>query len=146
MTPDRLVRQQLTLRLRRLRARIATLTAEAEMIERMVADAEKFSTVPKLKLRANSQGKWTVRGQVRGYLTNKPAPVKAQAIFEFLLQYDPSLNSSTFRSHLKRMVDDGIIRQEGNRGHYRLVAEPNREPKEPSRTKPRQITIIRRGS
>ena len=145
MTPDRLVRQQLALRLKRLRARIATLTAEAEMIERMVADAEKFSTVPKLKLRSNSQAKWTVRGQVRNYLTGKPAPVKAQSIFDFLLQFDPSLKSSTFRSHLKRMVDEGIIRHEGERGHYQMVERSRSDTEEVVRTKPRLITIKRGG-
>ncbi len=141
MTPDRLVVQQLAMRLKRVRSRIATLTAEAEMIERMVADAEKFAVIPRLKLRINSQGKWTVRGQIRRYLTENPSPAKAQAIYDFLRRYDPSLNASTFRSHLKRMVEDGIVKREGPRGHYQLVTKPADEPQEVSPAKLRRIVI-----
>lgn len=144
MTPDRIVAHQLAIRLKRVKNRIATLTAEAEMIERMVADAEKFAVVPRLRLRKNSQGKWTVRGQVRRYLTEHRSPVKAQAIFDFLKQYDPSLNSSTFRSHLKRMVEDGTVKHQGARGHYQLVDRPSDEPEEVSPVPLRRVVVDRR--
>ena len=142
MTPDRLIRQQLTIRLKRLRARIATLTAEAEMIQRMVADSEKFDTIPRLKLRSNSQSKWTVRGQIRSYLTSNQLIAKAQDIFDFIQQYDPSLNPSTFRSHLKRMVDDRTLTKE-ERGHYRLTIPPEPPEKAEAARLRRQITIRR---
>ena len=144
MTPDRLVKQQLSARLKRLRARIATLQAEAEMIERMVADAEKFATVPRLKLRANSQGKWTVRGQVRSYLTEHPPSAKAQDLLDHLKKYDPSLNPSTFRSHLKRMVEDGILSQGAERGLYQLAPRHSPMPEKEDSTRPRREVTIRR--
>lgn len=144
VTPDRLVKQQLIARLKRLRARIATLTAESEMIERMVSDAEKFAAVPRLKLRANSQGKWTVRGQVRSYLTEYPPSAKAQDILDFLRKYDPSLNPSTFRSHLKRMVADGILKQEGERGRYQLITPPSLDSERMETGRPRRQITIRR--
>lgn len=144
MTPDQFVRDQLASRLKRLRARVATLTAEIEMLERMMADAEKFSTIPRLKLRSNSQGKWTVRGQVRSYLTAHPPSAKAQDILDYLRKYDPSLNPSTFRSHLKRMVADGSLKQEGERGHYQLVAPPSPDPEKAEGGRPRRQITIRR--
>ena len=144
VTPDRLVVQQLTNRLKRLRTRIAILTAEAEMIERMVADTEKFSTVPRLKLRSNSQGKWTVRGQVRSYLNEHTTSVKAQDMLEYLKKLDPTLNPSTFRSHLKRMVADGILVQEGDRGHYQLAPRHSEAPDREGGVRSRRSVLIRR--
>lgn len=144
MTPDRLVKQQLTARLKRVNARIATLKAEAEMIERMLADAERHSIQPRLKFRTNSQGKWTVRGQVRSYLTEHPPSAKAQELLDHLKKYDPSLNPSTFRSHLKRMVEDGILIQNGGRGIYQLAPRHTPFSEKEDSARPRREVTIRR--
>ena len=128
MTPDELVSRRLASRLRQVRNRIAELSAEAEMLELTLANAAKSTAKPTLKLRKNSRDKWSVRGQVRRYIDEHIGPVRAQAIYDHLRQFDPSLKSSTFRSHIKRMVDDNIIQQEGTRGHYRLVEKHDDMP------------------
>lgn len=126
--PDEIVTKQLTSRLKRVQKRIAELTAEAEMIDRMLATAARGEAKATLKLRKNSRSKWSVQGQTRRYLADHEGPVRAQAIYTHLRQHDPSLNSSTFRSHLRRMVDGNVIKREGSRGHYQLVERPNEKP------------------
>ena len=141
MKTDEIVKRQLAARLERLKARAASLAAEIVMVERYLADAEKASAfLPQLKLRKNSVAKWSIQGQVRRVLTETQAPVRAQHLFDTLKKYEAGLKSSTFRSHIKRMVDAGIIKREGSRGHYQLVERPNEEPidtREPSYPKRR---------
>lgn len=142
MSLDRFVARQLAIRLKRVRRQIAALSAEAEMIERMIADAEHSAVVPRLKLRKNSQGKWTVRSQIRAYLEERTGPVRAKTLYDFLKQYDPSLKASTFRSHLRRMVDDNVVKREGSRGYYQLVNRPTEEPKEVELFRPRAVRMM----
>ena len=139
MTPDQLVMQQLAARLKRVKGRIVALTAEAEMIERMLADAEKSVVIPRARLRKNSKAKWSAQGQIRLQLTGQSAPVRAAIIFESLKRYDPALNASTFRSHLKRMVEAGVVKHEGPRGHYSLVKRVETENSD--RVRLRRVTI-----
>lgn len=124
MRADEAVKKQLAARLKRLNKRGAEIAAEIVMVERMIADVERRAINPHLRLRKNSIVKLTLQGTVRRLLSNRKTPVQAKDIFNVLLEVEPSLKSSTFRSHLKRMVDSGVIKAGGLRGTYVLVDDP----------------------
>lgn len=125
MKTDELLKKQLTKRLRRLRERAATLSAEIALVEQLLAQPEANFTNSNFKLRKNSIVKWSIQAQVKSCLAGAVSPIRAQTLLEQLREIDPGLKSSTFRSHLKRMSDAGIIIREGSRGLYRLKQLPS---------------------
>lgn len=135
MRADEAVKKQLAARLKRLHKRRLEIAAEIVMVERMIADVENRTINPNLRLRKNGIVKLTLQGEVRRLLSNCKTPVLASDIFDALIESEPLLKSSTFRSHLKRMVDSGIIKSGGVRGTYVLAETPEQEPPErlPSR-------------
>ena len=115
------LRNQLTARLKRLRERSSVISAEIIYVEQMLANAEQGNFRSSFRLRRNGVRKLNLQAEVRKHLGSAPGSVKAHHLFDLLCQSDPALKPATFRSHLKRMVAAGIIKQEGERGYYQLV-------------------------
>lgn len=123
MRADDAVKKQLATRLKRLRRRVTEAMAEIAMVERLIADVENKSVNPSQSLRKNGVARLTVQSAVRLILKKQSAPMRARDILDALRKTGMSLKSSTFRSHLKRMVDAGIISTGGARGYYNLIEE-----------------------
>ena len=141
MKTEDILRKQLTSRLRRLRDRALALNAEIQLVERLLADAEQGSFHSSLKLRKNSVHRLNAQARVRKHLGETEVSVRAQHLYTQLLRDDPALKSSTFRSHLKRMVDAGIIKQEGTRGYYQLVERPIAKPEGKETSRPWKLRV-----
>ncbi|MHC1999345.1 hypothetical protein ACYQR9_02745 [Methylobacterium sp. CM6241] len=127
MRADEAVKKQLTARLKRLRRRAAEVAAEISMVEQMMADVEIRAIDPRLKLRSNSVSKLSVQSTVRRILKQNNAPLRAGDIFDLIRDADPSLKSSTFRSHLRRMVEAGYIIRNEARGYYSIAENSPQE-------------------
>lgn len=141
MRADEAVKKQLTIRLGRLRRRAAEVGAEIMMVEQLLADVENRSVNPRMKLRKNGVAKLSIQGGIKRVLAEKGIAVQAKDLLEAARSAEPSLKASTFRSHLKRMVDARLIERDGLRGYYCLVEPASVEPKEPSYRRRRREII-----
>ena len=130
MRADEAVKKQLTARLQRLRRRAAEVAAEITMVEQLLADVENRSIDPRMKLRKNGVNKLTIQGGIKRLLAEKGVSMQAKDLLEASRAAEPTLKASTFRSHLKRMVDANLIEHDGSRGRYRLVESVPLGPKE----------------
>lgn len=127
MRADEAVKKQLGLRLKRLRRRVAELSAEINMVEQLIADVENRSVNPSRKLRRNGVAKLTMQSSIKKILKDGSGSVRAQDILYNLRQSDPSLKASTFRSHLRRMAEAQIIIRSDTRGCYELPLSEGEE-------------------
>lgn len=141
MRADEAVKKQLDARLRRLRRRAVETAAEIVMVERLLADIENRSTTPNMKLRKNGVAKLSVQSGVRRLLTEAGVPMRAKDLLEALRRTEPNLKASTFRSHLKRMVDSDIIAPDSGRGLYKLAERPSVESDEGHQPRRRPVRV-----
>ncbi|MBP2495317.1 hypothetical protein ABID82_002351 [Methylobacterium sp. PvP062] len=121
MQADAAVRKQLATRLKRLRQKAVAVSAEIELVERLLIGLEKGPSQPIRGLRKNSVARLSFQSIVRQTIEKSGSPLKSAEIFKALIDVDPGLKPATFRSHLKRMVDAGVLTRKGPRGFYDVV-------------------------
>lgn len=119
--PDTLYDEELVGRIRRLEAKQAKLGREIYLLKRLRAENEKRILPQRVRLRKAGLGRVAAHNRIVRFLEDHSAPIPAKVIAAALRKVDPDLKASTFRSHMKRLADAGVIRQEGVRGSYVLI-------------------------
>lgn len=133
--PDALYDEQLVGRIRRLEAKKAKLEREIFLLKKLRAENEKSIIPRRIRLRKAGLGRVAAHNRIIRFLEDHTKPMPSKAIMAALRKVDPDLKPSTFRSHMKRLTDAGVLKQEGARGSYVLVKRDSnlvREEKERS--------------
>ena len=119
--PSALYDEELVGRIRRLEAKKAKLEREILLLRQLRAENEKSIVPRRVRLRKAGLGRVAAHNRIVRFLEDHLKPVPSKLIMTDLRKSDPDLKPSTFRSHLKRLTDAGVLRQEGARGSYVLI-------------------------
>ena len=107
-------------RIRLISARIRSLETERSMLERLLKENMSEARKKFFKFRKNSGKRITIQSEILQILGEMERPVQAKEVYNKLLAKIPDLNSSTFRSHIKRLAETGVIEQAPGRGRYMI--------------------------
>ena len=119
--PDTLFDEELVGRIRRLEAKRAKLDREIYLLKKLRSENEKRILPQRVRLRKAGLGRVPAHNRIVRYLEDHSSPLPAKVISAALRKVDPDLKASTFRSHMKRLCDAGVLKQEGARGCYVLI-------------------------
>ena len=97
---------------------IKRLQDAKQVLQRLLMEVRKRDGLTPAIKRRNSVDRIMIETAVRRSLYGKAA-VKSRNIYEEVKKVSPDLKHSTFRSHLHRMKEKGIILQHG-RGEWKL--------------------------
>jgi DNA-binding transcriptional ArsR family regulator len=121
LDPDELALSKLLAQLAEVNADITKLTAEKEALERLIIRIRDGRARVLDVTRRNSLDRILVESKVYEIVSGHKTPVLGRYIFEEIVSILPSMKSSTFRSHLHRMKDKGIIKISDQRGFWTLA-------------------------
>lgn len=116
--PDGLAERRFLELLAEVNSAIAKLTAEKETLERLII-RERENRVRLFDVtRRNSLDRILVEDKICEVITKHNTPVYGRYIFNEVVSILPGMKGSTFRSHLHRLKDKGLIKMSPKRGFW----------------------------
>ena len=95
---------------------ISDLNAERGVLERLLLKARRENIAHRDVVRKNSINRILVEDNILNTLKNSSKPMTARDLYAVVRHVVYNLKSTTFRSHLRRMKDRGIIQQRSGYG------------------------------
>lgn len=112
-----------------LNAKMAELAQEKLTLERLLLRARRENLAARRVTRKNSVGRALVEQAIIDTLAASPKPVRGSDLYEAVRKADFTLKEVTFRSHVHRMKERGIIENPKNQpGWWALVSTPEQSP------------------
>lgn len=116
--PDESAERRFLALLAEVNSKIAKLTAEKQTLERLII-RERENRVRRFDVtRKNSLDRILVEDKICEIITKRDTHVYGKYIFNEVASILPGMKGSTFRSHLHRLKDKGIIKMSNKRGFW----------------------------
>jgi hypothetical protein len=117
---DELMEKRLFAQLVEIETSIAQLLAEKAALQRLITRVRGKRIKAMDVTRRNSIDRIIVEDRISEILRKFDYPVVGSFLFNDIRSIIPAMNKSTFRSHLNRMKNKGMINPSGRRGYWTL--------------------------
>ena len=120
----RQLRESLELEIHNLSRQIYDLTQQRDALQRMLKRSrDQDDALSRTEVtRKNSINRVVAEGSLLRYLHGAKGPVQTKKLFRAACSATPGLNENTFRSHLHRMKERGLV-ESPNRGTWQATAQ-----------------------
>lgn len=115
--------QRLQREIEEIDTRIRDLTAEKLALQRQLMKARREVSGLTDVNRKNSVTRIMIENRVLDALRNSPKPLGSKALLMEAMHVDFQLKATTFRTHLHRLKEKGVIASAGQRGFWKLNSD-----------------------
>jgi hypothetical protein len=116
--PDELMERRFLALLAEIEVGIAKLTAEKAALQQLIIRVRDKKSKTIDVTRRNSIDRLLVQDRILGVMQKIKTPIFGGYLFDAVRSIVPGMNNSTFRSHLHRMKNRGMIKPSGRRGYW----------------------------
>ena len=127
-TPETYFEQRLQIEIEKIDKQIRDLTKEKDALQRQLMKARRESSALSDVNRKNSVSRIMIENRILDALRGATRPLKSKDLYLEALNVDFTLKETTFRTHLHRMKEKGLIVAAGRRVVWTLprTTEPER--------------------